>query len=107
MEDKLQILTTVVGVLTFLFWFTASKWVACKHEIAVLKDNILVRERLVERQAYQEGLTRAQERLLSTQEEHIERLRNWDTYLSDLLILTLEGEDLKEHLQITKQDDEE
>lgn len=102
MEDKLQILSTAVGVLTFLLIFVQSKWAATRREVELITEHNAARQRLIELQAYAEGQLRTIERIVSMQEDMLEMRRNFNNYLLDLMFLTLEGEELKPHLDLVK-----
>lgn len=100
MEDKLQILTTSVGVLVFLILFATQRWAAARKEIELITEHNAVRHRLIEQQSYQEGQLKTIERLVSLQEQRLERWSEWDAYLTDLLLLKLEGEDINQHIRL-------
>jgi len=102
MEDKLQILSTSVGILTFLLIFVLSKWTATRREVELITEHNAVRNRLIEQHSYQEGQLRTVERLVSMQEDMLEMRRNFNNYLLDILLLTLEGEDIKPYLDLVK-----
>lgn len=100
MEDKLQILSASVGVLTFLVIFITSRLAAARKEVELITEHNSVRNSLIEQQAYQEGQLRTIERLVSSQEEMLEMRRNFSNYLLDITFLILEGEQLKPYLDI-------
>ncbi len=94
MEDKIQILTVAIGILTFLLIFITSRLAATRREVE-----------LIEQQAYLEGQLKTIERLVSTQEEMLEMRRNSNNYLLDILLLAIEGENIKHYLHLVNDTD--